>query len=339
VRRELFLSLVSVACAGSATAQANESTPPTASHTAQPAAQPEREREYLDLVQKGLTEFELGNWAEAKIFFARAHALYPNARTLRGLGLTSYELRRYVEAIGFLRQALVASERALTDTMRSQASEILEQALTFIAHYRIVAVPAQVELQVDGAKPHFDADGTLMLDPGAHEIVARAEGRDILRQRIVVEGGAHETLRLELSPAQHASHVVQPAAAPSAQLGFFETRSTAQWVGMSVGAAGVAGLVVGGVFGLVAIGHDSDADPNCEGDRCNREGLAARTAARDAGNVATVAFIAGAALCAAGLTLYLIGDEASPDRPVGQAKLAVAVDPARIQLSVSGRWP
>jgi hypothetical protein len=35
-------------------------------------------------------------------------------RTLRGLGMTSYEIRHYVEAIEYFQKALPSTERALT---------------------------------------------------------------------------------------------------------------------------------------------------------------------------------------------------------------------------------
>src|SRR5437763_10868 len=60
------------------------------------AAQASAEQNYDELIRQAVTEFSLGHWTEAKVFFARAHARNPNARTLRGLGLSCYEARSYV---------------------------------------------------------------------------------------------------------------------------------------------------------------------------------------------------------------------------------------------------
>jgi hypothetical protein len=70
--------------------------------------------EYRELIRKALEEYELGNWAEAKLFFSDAHRLFPNARTLRGLGLVAYSLRDYVSATDQLVQSLSSNVRPLT---------------------------------------------------------------------------------------------------------------------------------------------------------------------------------------------------------------------------------
>src|SRR5688572_33225726 len=86
---------------------------------------------YDNLIKKALIEFNLSHWGEAKAYFQRAHQLRPSARTLRSLGLTSYEQRLYVSALGYLRQALVSQERPLTPEMRVQVQNEIEEARSF----------------------------------------------------------------------------------------------------------------------------------------------------------------------------------------------------------------
>jgi Flp pilus assembly protein TadD len=64
---------------------------------------------YREAIEHGLAEYRAGNFAEARALFLRAHAISPNARTLRGLGIVEYELRNYAEAIVRLRQALAST--------------------------------------------------------------------------------------------------------------------------------------------------------------------------------------------------------------------------------------
>ncbi|MEZ4264469.1 MAG: hypothetical protein R3B36_35725 [Polyangiaceae bacterium] len=73
-------------------------------------------------------------------------------------------------------------------------------------------------------------------------------------------------------------------------------------VGYVVGGAGIVGLAVGGIFGLVAIGAKNEAQCN-ERNQCQPGPLAD---ARSAATVSTVGFVAGAALLAAGVTLVLV---------------------------------
>ena len=45
-----------------------------------------QESEYDRLLDDAVAEFGQGHWTEALAFFGRAHAILPNARTLRGMG-------------------------------------------------------------------------------------------------------------------------------------------------------------------------------------------------------------------------------------------------------------
>src|SRR5262245_12806154 len=54
---------------------------------------------YEQLITRALTEFDARNFAEARALFLQAHALRPTARTLRGIGVTEFELRNYVDSV------------------------------------------------------------------------------------------------------------------------------------------------------------------------------------------------------------------------------------------------
>ena len=60
--------------------------------TAQPSARAST-TEYEAMITDGLAEFQAQRYAEARALFERAHALSPNARTLRGIGMVAFEMR------------------------------------------------------------------------------------------------------------------------------------------------------------------------------------------------------------------------------------------------------
>src|SRR5690349_15250674 len=76
---------------------------------AQPESAPAYPAEYERAIDSGIAEFQQGNYVEAREQFARAHALVPNARTLRSLGMVEFELRNYVDAVTYLEGALGSS--------------------------------------------------------------------------------------------------------------------------------------------------------------------------------------------------------------------------------------
>jgi tetratricopeptide (TPR) repeat protein len=106
--------------------------------------------EYREYVRAALREYQGHNFNEAKAFFAQAHAVSPSARTFRGLGMCSYELRNYVDAINFFEQALGSTNRPLTADMRSEIAGLLRQARTFVTRIQITTQPTWAKVRIDG---------------------------------------------------------------------------------------------------------------------------------------------------------------------------------------------
>jgi hypothetical protein len=221
------------------------SAPAAAQSTQEPS-------DYQRAVQQALHEYDLGNFNEAKAFFVQAHAISPNARTLRGLGMSSYELRTYVEAIGYFEQALSSTERPLTVAMRGEISQLLQQARTFITRLRVDLEPATAELRIDTRPVTKNAQGVVLLDPGAHELAAEAPGHDTATRSVRTDGGEELTLTITLheSAAKAASEApatvatTQPAAAKHAS-----GSSVGPWILIGSGAAlTIAGGVMLGLM-------------------------------------------------------------------------------------------
>src|SRR5262245_443922 len=79
---------------------------------------------YQAQVDLGRSEAAAGRWEEARVAFRKAHALYPNARTLRGIGMVAFEIRDYVDAARQLELALAEPRRALDETQRREVSAL-----------------------------------------------------------------------------------------------------------------------------------------------------------------------------------------------------------------------
>lgn len=151
-------------------------------------------REYID---QALSEFKLENWPEARLLFRRAHELNPSARTLRGIGMVSFEMREYVPAIVALTDALADTRQPLTPAQRKECEALLARANTFISTYALSLTPANLTLTVDGAPAVLDAEGRLMVAFGEHALEASAPEYDTATKTITVQGG--ETTPLEIA--------------------------------------------------------------------------------------------------------------------------------------------
>jgi hypothetical protein len=165
---------------------------------------------YRELIRKAVQEYELGNWAEAKLFFADAHALNPNARTMRGLGLVAYALRNYVEAQTWFQQALDSQLEPLPEKLRIEVSEYLRLSEHFLAHLRVNVDPLAAEIRLDD-KPldpqAMAGGGGATVNPGPHELMISLDGYETLRRHLDLDAAANIELSLRL-------HSLQPAPPP-----------------------------------------------------------------------------------------------------------------------------
>lgn len=220
---------------------------------------------YEEMMRHADEQHSLGHFPEARAFFSRAHALNPNARTLRGMGLSCYESRNYVKAIDYLRQALDSTEQPLTATMRTEIEQRVRQAEQLVTYVEITVEPTSARLELDHVEQSFghveqspdhiaqslEGDGVvLLLDPGVHELSASAEGYATERRIIGAEGGRmHVDLRLRKALAAQSEIAAQPLAAPPARAAKHAADETGGSTASSIViASGVAALVAGGVL-------------------------------------------------------------------------------------------
>jgi tetratricopeptide (TPR) repeat protein len=214
VGRVLLVLLLGWASAVFAQAPAAPSAAAAGPEPAPSAADPppEVQAQYRDVVERAVIEYDAGRWAEARALFLRAHELWPSARTLRTLGMTSFELRAYAQALQELQGALDDARRPLPEDQRAQVVALIDQARAFVGRYRVQVSPPEAEVLVDGAPHALGADGMLLLEVGRHELRARAPGHAELTRRLDVRGREDEAIALQLS-AEGAQAAPAPAAA------------------------------------------------------------------------------------------------------------------------------
>ena len=152
--------------------------------------------EYAAAIDAALSEFQARRWPEARAHFRRAHALSPNARTLRGIGMASYEMADYAAAYEALEGALRNTTRPLTEDQHTQVLTLRDRALALIGRFTIPACEGARVLIDDVPVTPSDAwpesPGELVLTLGAHSVLMRrARGTDTVssRTRVDVAGG------------------------------------------------------------------------------------------------------------------------------------------------------
>jgi hypothetical protein len=163
------------------------------------AQQPVEPPEYRGVVREALSEYQARNFNEARALFNEAHQLYPNARTLRGLGMAAFELRSYRESISFLDAALASKVKPLEGSLRAETERLRERAERFVGKLYLTLSPATTQVVVDGTPTEVTAGQPLLLEVGEHELEFRAESHQPETRALSIKGRDVETLSITLN--------------------------------------------------------------------------------------------------------------------------------------------
>lgn len=318
---QLALALTGIAGAAFALDAAAQEAPAPTSATLSAQA------EYDKAIEDALREYRLANWEEAAALFARAHALRPSARTLRGLGLSEFENRKYVLALVHCHGALAESRNPLNDVQRTELLSVIQRSSEFLARVELSVSPAHATVKVDGALPYRDQAGKLLLDPGTRELVVTAGGHATDRRRLTLASG--QVLRVALTLRSAAAYVAaQPRRAQPSDSGI----SPATVVMYSGFALGAAGLAVGATTGLLALDRAGELEDSCAQNECSETERSDYEDGQDLATVANIGFIVAGAGIAAGVVGLLLQSDAPESEERAPVQVSVSPGGARLAL-------
>jgi hypothetical protein len=206
----------------------------------------------------------------------------------------------------------------------------------------------RVRVSVDGVLVTSTLDGSpLRVDPGQHVFRFEADGFVPQEQTVLArQGEANREVTVVLastSPSPSSDETLRaggalssaPAGNDAGRVGATPDRSARMWntTGWVLGGAGVIGLGVGAVFGVLAVVDNHNADCNAE-KQCLPGPLSeARTAAVGA----DIGLIAGGVLLAGGVTLVLLTPKKSAGSTAG-VNVTPLAGPGRAGLALGARW-
>ncbi len=170
---------------------------------------------YRELIDAAITAQESGHYQDARRLFVEAHTLYPNARSLRGMGVAAFQAGDYVQTIRDLEAALVHPEKPLDESLRASAGELLARARARVASITVDLTPADatVTLTVDEAQVRGDQD--ILLEPGPHVLLISSAGFQPQQLTLNAQAGVREVVRFTLVPIElPVVSVMHPSALP-----------------------------------------------------------------------------------------------------------------------------
>lgn len=221
---------------------------------------------YRQLVSEGLREFASGRFEEALVLFLDAHEIEPNARTFRALGATSYELRRYADAVSYFSSALESDARPLSGEQREEVERARERAARFIGHFMVLVVEPEEGYRVtlDGNRVSINRPLVLQA-PDSHELEVSAPGYAPFRQIIDVRGRENETIEVVLEVARTAPDLYAEGGGAGSGRDSSGGGRGLFYGGIASLAVGGAGLLTWAVAGGLASGNYSSLDADTLG--------------------------------------------------------------------------
>ncbi len=253
------------------------------------------------LFEEGRAAMARGDYAAACPKLEGSRAIDPAAGTEYNLALCYEKSGRSASAWATYLSAAAAykaTNRPEWETRARDRAETLSKTLPKLTI--AVADVAGVKVTRDGAAVVASELGVAIpVDPGHHVVTAEAPGRMPFRAEVDVAAGKTETVEVVL-----AHEAAPPPSAPPREPEPTSWRGT---TGIVLGGAGVAGIALGTVAGLVALERHNTSMRDCpeSGPCASDEALRANATAHDWASVSTAGFVVGGALLAAGVVLFV----------------------------------
>ena len=276
---------------------------------AQNAQDRESARQLLD---RGDEQLEQGDLEGALASYRAAHELMHVPTTGLEVARISAKLGKLVEArdvaLEVIRMPAAAREAKPFKVARAAAEDLARELATQIPTLRLELTPEaaadQTSLEIDERSVPPAALGLgYALNPGRHRVQIAATGYRPVAQDITLRPGETKTLRVKLVLAPKAK--VQPPPPPEASPAPPPERSSTwpQWVGFSLGGAG---LVAGTVAGILSLNRTRAAKEHCTGNLCTPEAEHDLNAAMTMANISNAGFGVAVLGASIGLTSYLL---------------------------------
>lgn len=250
-----------------------------------------------------------GDYAKACPMLEESYRLVPGTGTKFNLGECYEKSGQTASAWASFRDAAAASKLAGQKERENAARDRATRLEDKLCRLSVdVAAQSNVTVTRDGVAIGAGQWGIAVpIDPGSHVIEAKADGKEPWSTTITV-GSCPSTQAVPVPVLASAPEPVGPPPPPPTEGGVtVVSRSPTRGILTATALGlGVVGVGVGSYFGVRALSlRDESNDGHCTGNVCDKDGRELRSDSRAAGTSATISFIAGGALLALGVVLWL----------------------------------
>lgn len=253
--------------------------------------------------------------------FKQAHALGTTPITGYELGKTHLQLGQLVEA----REAFLSVARlevAKDESKNSAKARAESEKLADDLKARIPTVHVVLDGLAAGATPTVSIDGVALpatavnvpyaVNPGKHDILVTVQGAEgDAKGNVEVKEGEAKDVTVDVSalkPVQKPVVTTTTTTLPPPPPPEKKSVSPLVFIGFGVGAAG---LIAGGVTGLMSMSKASTVKDQCDGNTCPRTVQSDLDSGKTLGTISTISFAVGAAGIVVGVIGLAMGGSSS----------------------------
>jgi len=263
---------------------------------------------------QGVQAYQAGDYATAEEKLRRAFDIVQvptlglwlaRALTKNGRWVEAAEVYREVSRLE-VTEGKIENQQEAQRTAESELKE-LEGKIPVLVIVAEGATPDEVAVEVDGARlPPAVLGEAWPANPGQHRIVGKWRDQ-LVEQTLKLAEAEKRPVKLvfQVEPAKPVAPPPKPGPAPVAE----EPTSggTQRMLGWAAVGVGAAGLVTGGVTGLMVLSKKSDLEGNqhCRGTTCEEAAHGDVDSYNRLRTISGVSFIVGGVAAAAGATLLL----------------------------------
>lgn len=286
-----------------------------ASSTLAYAGDPVAAREQVKL---GYQLAQDGKCAEAIPHFLESLKLDVKAVTLINLASCEEKTAHLSDALGHWVEARSRAQvegNAAIEEEAEKRAKALEPKLPKLTVV-VAGAPADAEVTRDGVALGTASMGVpLPVNPGAHVLVVHAKGHEDTSVNVSLAEGEAKRVELKLGAPKK-----EVARGPGAGGTDSDARPLSPLVYIGFGTA-LAGVAVGTITGLMAVGKASTAKDSCPNNECSPSGLDAVDSGRTFATISTIGFIVGGVGAGVGVYGLLFA------KPKSSTSVAVSVGP------------
>jgi hypothetical protein len=268
---------------------------------------------------RGVKLYEEDDFRTALIEFNRAYELAPNWQVLYNIGQSYYQLRDYADALATMERYVAEGGANVPRDRRAQVDKEMDELRGRVAHVTFTSNVEGADVAVDDVvlgKTPFTAPH--VVSAGRHKMTASKAGWASAMKVVDVAGGDTMAISLDMTEQAHeqAAAAAAPAEAPS---------HTGAYV---AGGIGIAGVVVGSIFGILAIGNKSTLKDECTSDKvCTHGSQSDIDAFSRNGAISTIGFAVGIVGLGTAAALFLTSGSTSAEPAPAPQQAAVRVTP------------